>query len=63
VVRFLTRVVRIGRTSVTTHVAVEADRAGETLQVTEAEVVYVNIDLASPERGPVPLLPEGTSRA
>lgn len=63
VVRFLTRVTRIGRTSVTTHVVVEADRAGETLRVTEAEVVYVNIDLASPERGPLPLLPEGTSRA
>src|SRR5262245_26038031 len=38
VVRFLTRVVKIGRTSITMHVQVEADRAGQVLQVTEAEV-------------------------
>src|SRR5262245_60596360 len=50
VVRFLTRVVKIGRTSITMHVAVEADRGGETLQVTEAEVVYVGIDPHSPGR-------------
>src|SRR5262245_21255075 len=36
VVRFLTRLVRIGRTSITMHVTVEAERAGQTLQVTEA---------------------------
>ena len=58
VVRFLTRVVRIGRTSITMHVLVEADRAGETLQVTEAEIVYVGVDPASPERRPAPLLPD-----
>src|ERR1051325_6260804 len=39
VVRFLTRPVRIGRTSITMHVAVEADRGRDVLQVTEAEVV------------------------
>lgn len=58
VVRFLTQVVRIGRTSVTVQVSVEADRAGATLPVTEAEVVYVNIDVSTPERRPIPLLPE-----
>jgi acyl-CoA thioesterase YciA len=57
VVRFLTRPVRIGRTSITMQVHVEAERAGETLQVTEAEVVYVGIDPRTPERRPVPLLP------
>ncbi len=57
VVRFLTRPVRIGHTSITMHVSVEAERAGQTLQVTEAEVVYVGIDLSSPERRPAPLLP------
>ena len=57
VVRFLTRVVRIGRTSITMHVSVEAERADRTLQVTEAEVVYVGVDPASPERRAVPLLP------
>jgi acyl-CoA thioesterase YciA len=58
VVRFLTRVVRLGRTSITMHVSVEVERGTEVLKVTEAEVVYVGIDLSSPERRPVPLLPE-----
>jgi acyl-CoA thioesterase YciA len=57
VVRFLTRPVRIGRTSITMHVSVEAERGGAVLQVTEAEVVYVGIDPNSPEPWPVPLLP------
>ena len=57
VVRFLTRTVRLGRTSITMHVNVEAERGGEVLQVTEAEVVYVSIDPSAPERKPVPLLP------
>src|SRR5215471_12494780 len=54
VVRFVTRLVRLGRTSITMHVHVEAERGGETLHVTEAEVVYVGIDLSTPERRPVP---------
>ena len=58
VVRFLTRVERFGRTSITMHVNVEAERGTEVLQVTEAEVVYVGIDPTSPERRPKPLLPE-----
>src|SRR4051812_47521687 len=41
VVRFLTRATRIGQTSITMHVNVEAERALQTHQVTEAEVVYV----------------------
>jgi acyl-CoA thioesterase YciA len=57
VVRFLTRTVRLGRTSITMHVNVEAERGGEVLQVTEAEVVYVSIDPNAPERKPIPLLP------
>jgi acyl-CoA thioesterase YciA len=57
VVRFLTRLVRMGRTSVTIHVHVEAERAGQILQVTEAEVVNVGIDTTTPERRPKPLLP------
>jgi acyl-CoA thioesterase YciA len=59
VVRFLTRVVRLGRTSITMHISVEAERGTEVHQVTEAEVVYVGIDPGSAERRPVPLLPEG----
>jgi acyl-CoA thioesterase YciA len=56
VVRFLTRLVRLGRTSITVHVSVEAERGQQILQVTEAEVVYVGIDPTSPQRRPKPLL-------
>jgi acyl-CoA thioesterase YciA len=56
VVRFLTRVVRIGKTSITVHITVFVDRASEVLQVTEAEVVYVGIDPEDPHRRPKPLL-------
>ena len=60
VVRFLTRLVRIGRTSITMQVNVEVDRNKEVLQVTEAEVVYVGIDPDTPERKPKPLLGDGS---
>ncbi len=60
VVRFLTRVVRIGRTSITMQVSVEVDRGGQVIKVTEAEVVYVGVDPTSPQRRPAPLLPSGT---
>jgi acyl-CoA thioesterase YciA len=59
VVRFATRLVRIGRTSITMHIRVDAERGGDVLHVTDAEVVYVNIDPDAPERRPVPLLPQG----
>jgi acyl-CoA thioesterase YciA len=58
VVRFLTQVVRMGRTSITMHVSVEAERGDQVLRVTEAEIVYVAIDATSAERRPVPLLPQ-----
>ena len=56
VVRFLTRLVRIGRTSITMQVNVEVDRGEEVLQVTEAEVVYVGVDGTYPHQKPAPLL-------
>jgi acyl-CoA thioesterase YciA len=56
VVRFLTRVVRVGRTSITMQVNVEVDRGQEVLQVTEAEVVYVGVTGAYPNHAPAPLL-------
>jgi acyl-CoA thioesterase YciA len=59
VVKFLTQVVRLGRTSITMHVHVEVERGLETIPVTEAEVVYVGVDPTSPERHPRPLLPSG----
>jgi acyl-CoA thioesterase YciA len=56
VVRFLTRLVRMGRTSITVDVMVEAERGNDVHLVTKAEVVYVSIDPDSPERRPRPLL-------
>jgi acyl-CoA thioesterase YciA len=56
VVRFLVRLVRLGRTSITVQVRVEAERGGEVLHVTDAELVYVGVDLSTPERRPRPLL-------
>jgi acyl-CoA thioesterase YciA len=61
VVRFLTRLVRLGRTSITMDICVEVERGNEILQVTEAEAVYVNIDLSRPERPPLPLFPPSRS--
>lgn len=54
-VSFYTEVVRTGRTSVTVKVAVEAARRwdrDELVAVTEAEIIYVNVDR---EGQPVPL--------
>lgn len=58
-VTFYTRTLRIGRTSITVEVEVEAERIGvsgimETVRVTEAEVVYVAVD---DDGKPVPLKP------
>ncbi len=55
-VRFLTRTERMGRTSITMDIRVEAERGKEVFQVTEAEVVYVSVDTGSAERRPKPLL-------
>jgi acyl-CoA thioesterase YciA len=54
VVRFLSQQVRIGRTSITMNIRVEAEREGQLLHVTDAEIVYVGVDPVS--RQPVPLL-------
>jgi acyl-CoA thioesterase YciA len=55
IVSFYTQLVRIGRTSITVMVRVQADRAddpGRGIRVTEAEVVYVAID---ENRRPTPI--------
>ena len=57
VVRFETRVVRFGRTSATVRIDVIAERGAETIPVTEAEAVFVGVDLSTPDRRPVPLFP------
>jgi len=56
VVRFLTRLIRIGKTSITMHVDVEVEREGNILHVTEAELVYVGVDPGSVDRRPVALV-------
>jgi acyl-CoA thioesterase YciA len=48
-VTFYTRTIRVGNTSITVDVEVEAERLGwggarETVRVTEAEVIYVAVD-------------------
>jgi len=56
VVSLHTRTLRVGRTSVTVKVTVEAEReGGEIRPVTEAEVVYVAVDR---DRRPVPVRKE-----
>jgi acyl-CoA thioesterase YciA len=58
VVKFQTRLVKFGRTSVTIHVDVIAERGTETIPVTEAEAVFVGVDLSTPDRKPVLLFPD-----
>lgn len=58
IVRFETSVVRVGRTSITMHIDVHAERGSETIHVTEAEGVFVGVDLTTADRRPVTLLPE-----
>jgi acyl-CoA thioesterase YciA len=60
VVKFQTRVMRVGRTSLTMHIDVIAERGAEQIPVTDAEVVYVAIDprVSIAERKPVPIMGE-----
>lgn len=54
-VSFYTALVRVGRTSITVHVQVEASRRrdrSERVRVTEAEITYVNVD---DDRRPTPI--------
>jgi acyl-CoA thioesterase YciA len=59
VVSFQATVIRVGRTSITMKVDVYAERGKETIFVTDADIVYVGVDPATPpaERRPIPLLP------
>jgi acyl-CoA thioesterase YciA len=64
IVNFFTETVRVGRTSITVHVSVEAERwgsgHGENVKVTEAEVVLVSVDEAG---RPMPISPVAASVA
>lgn len=55
VVSFWTRLVRVGRTSITMHVTVDAEQKGQLVKLTEASVTYVAVDLKAAERHPVPI--------
>jgi len=66
IVNFFAETIRVGRTSVTVRVSVEAERwgtavaggsnHGERIKVTEAEVILVAVDA---QGRPVPIRPEG----
>lgn len=60
-VSFWTELRRIGRTSITMHVTVEAERDGTDRLLTEADVTYVAVQLDGAMRRPVPIRPEGIS--
>ena len=53
VVSFWTRVLRVGRTSITVHVEVDAERDGQAVKLTEAQVTYVAVELRDEQRLPV----------
>jgi acyl-CoA thioesterase YciA len=55
IVSFWTRLVRVGTTSITMRVDVDADRRGDAIHLTEAEVTYVAVELREGQRRPVPI--------
>ena len=55
VVSFWTKLVRIGTTSITIQVEVEAEREGQIERLTEAEVSYVAFALDGSKRLPIPI--------
>jgi len=54
-VSFWTQVTKVGTTSITIHVSVEAEREGGRVRVTEADVVFVAIGDALRDRHPRPI--------
>jgi acyl-CoA thioesterase YciA len=54
-VSFWTQVTKVGTTSITIHVTVEAEREGGRVRVTEADVVFVAIGDALHDRHPRPI--------
>ncbi len=55
VVSFWTSLIRIGTTSITMHVEVEAERDGQPEKLTQADVSYVAIESEVDARRPVPI--------
>ncbi len=58
VLSFWTRLVRVGRTSITIHVQVETERDGRIESLTEAEVTFVAVDMKGDKRQPIPIRDE-----
>lgn len=54
-VSFWTKLVRVGRTSITMHVTVKAERDHREITLTEADVTYVAVDMIDGHRSPVPI--------
>lgn len=54
-VSYWTELVRVGTTSITVHVTVEAERARQTTRVTEADVTFVAVGSNEKQREPVPV--------
>lgn len=55
VLSFWTRLVRLGKTSITVQVEVEAERDGQVERLTGAVVTYVAVALKDGSRSPVPI--------
>ena len=55
IVSFYTRVVHVGRTSLTMHVSVDTERDGTAVHLTDAEVTYVSIKGPPQDQRPVPI--------
>ncbi|HPM84779.1 MAG TPA: hotdog domain-containing protein [Candidatus Anammoximicrobium sp.] len=55
IVSFTTRVVRVGRTSLTMHVSVDTERDGAAVHLTDAEVTFVSVSGPPQDQRPVPL--------
>jgi acyl-CoA thioesterase YciA len=55
IVSFWTRLLHVGKTSITMHVDVEADRSGSAVHLTEAKVTYVAVDTEDGRRCTVPI--------
>ena len=55
VVSFWTQVARMGSTSMTMHVDVETQRAGNIVHLTEADITYVAVRQTGEQRRPVPI--------
>ena len=53
IVSFWTKLVRVGNTSITMHVDVDADRKGKIVHLTEAKVTYVAVDTEDNQRRPL----------